>query len=82
MIANQNETLTFNCTDCGIGQPLLISSIKRGFLDTGWRADYSRAAQPAYLCADCGTDWNDGRQLREQKAYLAHIFEAQRRFGE
>lgn len=81
MIANQNEKMTFNCTDCGIGLPLPISNIKRGFLDTGWRADYSRAAQPAYLCTDCVPDGN-GTRLQEQKKYLAHIFEAQMRFGE
>jgi hypothetical protein len=81
MSVEQPETMTFDCTDCGNGQQLVINNVKRGFFETGWRANYSRQNQPAFVCASCVTNWN-GRLLRAQREYLEHIFEAQWRFGE
>jgi len=81
MSIEQYKAMSFDCTNCGNGQQLIINNVKYGFFDTGWRADFSRLDAPGFICAVCVTGWK-GRRLEEQKQYLEHIFEAQRRFGE
>ena len=81
MNVKQNEMIIFDCTDCGNGQQLVINNERRGFFDTGWRADFSDSKQLAFICVTCATNWSEN-PLQKQKEYLKHIFEAQWRFGE
>ena len=70
-----------NCVRCGNGQLLTIGSGRRGFLETGWRVDFSLPDRPSFICGDCA-EAPIADPLARQKQYLDHIFEAQQRFGE
>jgi hypothetical protein len=70
-----------NCVRCGNGQLLSIGSGRQGFLETGWRVDFSLPEQVSFICGICA-DASSQNPLPRQKQYLDHIFEAQQRFGE
>ncbi|MBS1795542.1 MAG: hypothetical protein JSS81_16930 [Acidobacteria bacterium] len=71
------EKIFLNCRGCGAERPLYVSNARRGFIETGWRVDFSERDRFDCFCAACAVS-----PLQKQKEYLDHIFEAQYRFGE
>lgn len=76
------EMVNIECGDCGARASLAATAGRGGFLETGWQSGNLAADGPVFRCATCCAAERAAQQLAVRKKYLAHMFEAQRRFGE